>query len=59
MINLVKSFAEWLFQSEPDWKVNLNNADEYLFKEVKMRRERVEELLERLHEYGIFDKVEK
>lgn len=51
------AFEEWLLQPQPDWKINLESCDTSLFHELKMDRSQVEEMLEKLHEYGIFNKV--
>ena len=51
------AFEEWLHQPNPDWKINLEICDENVFRELRMERKRVEEILEKLQEYGIFNKV--
>lgn len=48
------NFASWLHQPEPDWKINLEKCDPYVFKELKMSKESVEKILEKLEEYKIF-----
>lgn len=54
---MMKSFYEWLHQPQPDWKINLDNCDSKVFSELKMERRQVEEILEVLHEFGVFEKV--
>lgn len=54
---MIKSFYEWLHQPEPDWKINLENCDPKVFRDLKMDRQQVEEVLEVLHEYGVFEKA--
>lgn len=47
------AFAEWLY-SIPLWKESLDQIDENVFNEMKVRKERVEKILEKLDEYGFF-----
>lgn len=54
---MTMTFYEWLHQPEPDWKVNLERCDPRVFRELKMERKQVEEILEVLHEFGVFDEV--
>lgn len=54
---MIRSFYEWLHQPDPDWKINLENCDPRVFRELKMDRKKVEEILEVLHEFGVFNKI--
>lgn len=56
---MFNTFYEWLHQPEPDWKINLENCDPYVFTKLNMKRERVEEVLEVLHEFGVFEKIKE
>jgi len=54
---MIRSFYDWLHEPEPDWKVNLENCDTRVFRVLKMERKQVEEILEVLHEFGVFEKT--
>lgn len=47
------NFSSWLHQPEPEWKVNLERCDPHVFKELKMSKEDVEKILEKLDEYNV------
>ena len=47
------AFEEWLF-SVPMWKESLEQIDSTVFDEIKMSQEKIEEVLEKLDEYGFF-----
>lgn len=49
------AFDEWL-HSQPVWKEVLDEIPEYAFNEMKIRRERIEKIFEKLDEYG-FSKI--
>lgn len=48
------AFAKWLHKPEPKWKQNLEVCNDYLFHEIKMSKDEVKLLLEKLEEYEIF-----
>ena len=48
------SFSSWLHQKPPNWKTNLDQCHPIVFKELKMSKEEVERILEKLDEYEIF-----
>ncbi|MGE6488937.1 hypothetical protein [Paenisporosarcina sp. NPDC076898] len=55
MKNYSMSFAEWLHQPSPNWKINIERCHPSVFKELKMSKEDVEKILEKLEEYHVFD----
>lgn len=55
--NYTMSFYEWLHQPEPDWKHNLDRVHPMLFDDLRMSKESVERILEKLDEYEIFKRV--
>lgn len=54
---MIRSFYDWLHEPEPDWKVNLEQCDTSVFRVLKMEKRQVEEILEVLHEFGVFEKA--
>ena len=48
------SFYAWLHQPNPVWKDNLDKCHPQIFKELRMSRNEVERILEKLDEYEIF-----
>lgn len=53
------AFANWLQQPEPIWKKNLEVCNDYLYHEIKMSKDELTKLLEKLDEYEIFKGAEK
>ena len=49
----VKSFSDWLHNSEPSWIKNLDYVDNYLYTEIKLTRPQLEWYLRKLEEYGV------
>lgn len=49
------SFSEWLHQPEPDWKYNLERCHPMIFEDLRMSKENLERILEKLDEYEIFN----
>lgn len=58
-MNYSMSFAEWLHQPDPNWKINLECVDPYVFKELRMSKESVEKILAKLEEYHVFNEPQK
>lgn len=46
-------FSNWLHRDQPQWKINLESCHPTVFKELKMSREEVEKILEKLDEHQV------
>ena len=47
------AFDEWL-NSTPRWKETLDEIDQSVFSDLKIRKERLEKIFEKLDEYDFF-----
>ena len=48
------AFSKWLNTPEPAWKQNVDLLDDSVFTDIKMSKEELVELLEKLEEYELF-----
>lgn len=47
------NFEQWLNQPEPNWKTNLETCDPNIFNELKISKEKLIKILEKLDEYNV------